>query len=1042
MKSNMKEEEGVCSEEGSTSTSGEGGEEEEDEEELALFKDMKARERQEFLHRFSDDSDESISIKLGSFSSFKFYMSGKHGDPLNADTGRTDYNWLLTPPATPLFPTLDKKTPHVEISERSKLQSKPRTTSPRISRTERSPRRTRSSSSTQHSSLFSSSCSISSHSRGRATSSTSRGNLKSHHLTSTVRSSTDTINSSAASARSSTPSSKISSLTFQRSSTGSTSSHCSSLIQKAAPSLQGKNHLRSSVQQQVQHMTIPRSLSEPPPNLITRTSDNNVFLKRGSSPVSSYRGVTEKKSRRQSASPASSYRGETEKKSRRQSASPTFLRNGSSSENHDRQPHVSKNKGRRMSSSTDVRTDPSLKIKQRSYTSNRVQSPSKGARKSESASIVSNVLMSKRCPNTRTQQRNSQSMFRPLLSDLPVTSFYAKKATRVLYQGNIDNSSVSTSGNGCIAPVTKVPDNSNKDLENESSKCSFTHDQVKIEDIEKTEVESQVKYVVREESTNQDSQYVSAQTHQCLLDDRTVQSALGVGKPDMIRTSQGGLRSEFQSKESCACCRDSDDGQSCVAGENVPVQDVHGNVLLEGKAELCSRLVDSFKLSINTKDNLQDQEADTRDNFDSSGNVLYLTSSCKGLNNDKIASSSKLNDMDTHKLECHVLRQVNISRPHLEDLACKSDVQVTPGILTTPRDQSGIHEAGVLSEGAAIEGSIVFFADIVSDRCSGKYKAGENAVTGTEGQTNPLKHKDIETYSGKEKLLLLQESLFASQKDEKPIEGIAQTNNQDTACLSKDILILETQEQKYCCSKSPELFENSGCLLFERNRVDSVTQASPAPCKQAKECADSGGDSMTFEIGNSSKAYVNASPSNLETEMEHPISSTLEGNACSDGNSMLHVPEVNKAQQVHVSQGDKAFHGNSPRRCLSKSLTLEEAADTVLFCNSIVHDLVYKSTMIAMQKEIVGVTPIPIVTSTVGMAQAKRRNFCRGAGSQRMLTYKSINSRKTVAHLHTPSSRIETTIEDQQPVMHVSVGERNELPKPEKVKSKCHCTIL
>lgn len=143
-----------------------------------------------------------------------------------------------------------------------------------------------------------------------------------------------------------------------------------------------------------------------------------------------------------------------------------------------------------------------------------------------------------------------------------------------------------------------------------------------------------------------------------------------------------------------------------------------------------------------------------------------------------------------------------------------------------------------------------------------------------------------------------------------------------------------------------------------------------------------------------------------------------------------------------VCAGDKAFHGNSPRRCLSKSLTLEEAADTVLFCNSIVHDLVYKSTMIAMQKEIVGVTPIPIVTSTVGMAQAKRRNFCRGAASQRMLTYKSINSRKTVAHLHTPSSRIETTIEDQQPVMHVSVGERNELPKPEKVKSKCHCTIL
>lgn len=1033
----MKEEDDVCSEESSTSSSGEGGEEEEEEEELALFKDMKALERQEFLHRFSDDSDDSISIKLGSFSSFKFYLSGKHADPLNADTGRTDYNWLLTPPATPLFPTLDKKTPHVEISERSKLQRKPRT-SPRISRTEPSPRRTRSSSSTQHSSLLSSSSSITSHSRGRAASSTlsSRGNLNSHHSISTVRSSTDTINSSAASARSSTPSSKISSLTFQRSSTGSTSSGSPSLIGKPALSLQGKKRQAScSVQKQLQHITSPCSLSQPPPNLITRTSDHNPFLKRGSSPVSSYRGETEKKSRRQSASPASSDRGETEKKSRHQSASPTFLRNGGSSENHDRDPCVSKSKGHRVSSSTDVRTDPSLKVKQRSYTSNRVQSQSKGARRSESAPMVSNVLMSKRCPNTRTQQKRSQSMFRPLLSDLPVTSFYAKKATCVLYQGNTDNSSVSTSGNGCIALVNKVLDNGNKDLESESSKCSFPHDQVKVEEIKKTELENQVKYVVREEPKNQDSLYISAQTNQCSLDDRIVQSSLGDGKPEMVGTSQGGLRSEFQSKESCACCKDGDNCQNCIAKENVSVQDVLGNVHLEGKAEPCSRLFDSLKLSINAKDNLSYQEADTQYKFDSPRNVLYLTSSCKGLNNDEVASSSELNDMDTQKLECHVLSQVKISRPHLEDLAHKSNVQVTSGILTTPRDQSGICEAGFLSEGAAIEGCIDLFADVASDRCSVKFKAGEKAVIGTEGQTKPLKCKDIETYSGKEMLLVLQESLFASQKDEKPIEETAQTNNQDTDCLSKDILILEMQEQKFCCSKSSELFENSECLHFERKGLDSVTQTLPAPCTQANEFADSGSDSVTFEI-------VTASPSNLETEMEHPASSMLEGNAISPGNSNFHVPEADKAQQCNVSQGDEPFRGNVPRRCLSKSMTLEEAAETVLFCNSIVHDLVYKSTMIAMQKEIVGVTPVPTMTSIVGMSQAKRRNFCRGAASQRMLTYKSINSRKTVAHLHTPSSRIETTIEDQQPVMHVNVGERNELPKPEKVKSRCHCTIL
>ena len=88
-------------------------------------------------------------------------------------------------------------------------------------------------------------------------------------------------------------------------------------------------------------------------------------------------------------------------------------------------------------------------------------------------------------------------------------------------------------------------------------------------------------------------------------------SSLGIEKPNMVGISQGGLRSEFQSKESCACCKDGDNCQNCIAKENVSVQDVLGNVHLEGKAELCSRLVDSLKFSINAKDNLSHQEAYT-----------------------------------------------------------------------------------------------------------------------------------------------------------------------------------------------------------------------------------------------------------------------------------------------------------------------------------------------------------------------------------------------------------------------------------------------
>ncbi|KAH9308702.1 hypothetical protein KI387_036613, partial [Taxus chinensis] len=796
-----------------------------EEEELTLFKDMRAREQEDLLHRLSDDSGESISIKLGSFSSFKFYLSGKRDELPNADTGRTDYNWLLTPPGTPLFSTLDKETPHVEISERCKLQSKPGTI-PRISSTGSSPRRTQSSSSPQRSSPISSSRSINSYSRGRASSSaqSSRGNLSFHHSTSTIRSSTATSNSSTASVRSSAPSSMFSSLTCQRSSTGSTSSGCSTLVGKAAPLLQQKNHRgTSSLCQQSRQMTIPGFPPQAPPNLCTRISDPEALLKRCSSPVSRYRG-------------------ETEKKSRRQSASPTFSRTGSSSENHDYDCYISQNKGRKMSSGTDVLTDPRLKIRQGSYEGDKAQLRSKCPGRSESAS---KVLMSKRLPNSRAQHRNlrqnSQSMFRPLLSNVPVTSFYAKKATPILYQGHTNNSSVSANCNGCITPTIEVPDHGNKDPESEIRKCSFSHDQEKIKDIKKMEVKSRGKNVFREEFTYQDSQSHAVQMHQCLQDRRSVQSALGDGQHDMIGTSEADLRSQIQCKESCTCREARDDGKNCIAIENAPVHNVLGKVLVEGKAELSSRRVDSFKISTRkAKDNLQDQEVEALDIFDLPGKVHYFRGSCNGLNNDQIASSSKLNDKGTQKLDISIL--------DLEDFASKAGLEVASG------GHSGTYETEVLSEGATVKGSIDSSMDVVGDRCIKNYTASEIAIAETVGQTNVIQHTDLETYPGEVIPILLQESFSASQKDGKSVEGIAQGNNLDANYLPKDISSLEMQEQKYCCSKSLELSENSGSFLSEKNRGDSVTQASLATYKQEKECTDSGGSSVTIEIGDSLQA--------------------------------------------------------------------------------------------------------------------------------------------------------------------------------------------
>ncbi|MCO5576259.1 hypothetical protein L7F22_030068 [Adiantum nelumboides] len=82
---------------------------------LALFHDLHNSKHQPFLHR-PCDIDETLSSELGQ-------LSDLHDMPLatppwNANeqllamgAEKNDYNWLLTPPATPLFPSLGKDSP-------------------------------------------------------------------------------------------------------------------------------------------------------------------------------------------------------------------------------------------------------------------------------------------------------------------------------------------------------------------------------------------------------------------------------------------------------------------------------------------------------------------------------------------------------------------------------------------------------------------------------------------------------------------------------------------------------------------------------------------------------------------------------------------------------------------------------------------------------------------------------------------------------------------------------------------------------------------
>ncbi|KAG9446868.1 hypothetical protein H6P81_012996 [Aristolochia fimbriata] len=81
-------------------------------EDLLLFHEMLRRERERTLSLLQPViSDEFDANPGGNYSMYKLIPSGKKGGPglelLNTGNDKNDYDWLKTPPATPLFPSLE-----------------------------------------------------------------------------------------------------------------------------------------------------------------------------------------------------------------------------------------------------------------------------------------------------------------------------------------------------------------------------------------------------------------------------------------------------------------------------------------------------------------------------------------------------------------------------------------------------------------------------------------------------------------------------------------------------------------------------------------------------------------------------------------------------------------------------------------------------------------------------------------------------------------------------------------------------------------------
>ncbi|CAI9093260.1 OLC1v1028723C1 [Oldenlandia corymbosa var. corymbosa] len=402
----------------------------EKDEDLALFNEVQSKEKDSFLlQQSNDDFEDLFSSKLRYFSDNKIGINipargGSSNDLLlNAEGDKNDYDWLLTPPETPLFPSLDDEMPSSSsAAQRGRARSQPISIS-RSSTMERSQRSSRGSASPNRLSPSPRSGQTTYQTRGRPSSSGMHSSPPS-----VARPATPTRRPSPTPApRSSTP-------THRRIGSGSSGPGVPSRVRGNSP-IKVNRGSSPSPKIKAWQTNIPGFPSEAPPNLRTSLGDRPASYVRGSSPASSRNGS----------------------KSGRQSMSPTASRSVCSSYSHDRDRFSSHSKGSVASSGDDdVDSLQSLPISSSDHSAPRSTSTFSNGRGLSSPKKPTKVVASSSAPKRSfdiairqmDHRKSPQNMFRPLLSSVPSSTFHAGKtsaAHRSIVSRN--SSSVTTSSN-------------------------------------------------------------------------------------------------------------------------------------------------------------------------------------------------------------------------------------------------------------------------------------------------------------------------------------------------------------------------------------------------------------------------------------------------------------------------------------------------------------------------------------------------------------------------------------------------------------------
>ncbi|CAI9775309.1 unnamed protein product [Fraxinus pennsylvanica] len=425
----------------------------EKDDDLALFNEVQNKEKENFLLQSNDDFEDAFLTKLRHFSDHKGGITiparGESSDLLKAEGDKNDYDWLITPPETGEKGRNLLQTLPVNVVQRGRPRSQPVSIS-RSSTMEKSYRSSRGSASPHRLSLSPQS--------GNSISQSRSGPSSEPHLSPPPR-----LKHLAPVRRPSPPPSKPSAPAVRSSSPNprrmSTASAAPSRMKGTSP-VKTRRGNSASPKIRAWQSNIPGFSSETPPNLRTSLADRPASYVRGSSPAS-----------------------RNGSRSGRESMSPTATRSVSSPYTPDRDLFSSHSKGSVASSGDDDRESlKSIPVSSadRSAPRNIGAIPNNRALgySRKPAKIVSSSAPKRSFDLALRQmdhQKSPQNMFRPLLSSVPSSTFYAGKASASHRSMVSRNSSITTSSNASsdqgITGAHDIEENEQNQHDDVTSKC-------------------------------------------------------------------------------------------------------------------------------------------------------------------------------------------------------------------------------------------------------------------------------------------------------------------------------------------------------------------------------------------------------------------------------------------------------------------------------------------------------------------------------------------------------------------------------------------